>query len=243
MPDMFGIKTAIQNHFFYHKKSRFTNDWQIWQLMKYFQADERGHQANTKNADLGYGWIHYGLIRQQKPKNLLCIGSRYGFIPAVMAQACKDNGFGKVDFVDAGFGDGDENHWTGKAYWKSTEGLNCFKNFGLGKHIKIFVQTTAVFKKENKKKHYDYIYIDGDHSYEGAKFDFKSFWPNLNKNGYMLFHDVSVKGTLPEGEYGVNKLFEELSKVNPHISIDYNKSGLGILQKKLKTTQANQALP
>ena len=229
---MFGIKTAIKNHFLYKKTNKLSNDWQIWQLMKHFQADENGHQAETIKADLGYGWIHYGLIRQQKPKNLLCIGSRYGFIPAVMAHACKDNEFGKVDFVDAGFGDGDENHWTGKAYWRNKEGMNCFKNFSLGKHIKIFVQTTKQFKQENKNKKYDYIYIDGNHSYKGAKFDFESFWPVLNKNGYMLFHDICVKEKLPEGEYGVWKLFDELSQKNPHISIDFDKSGLGIIQKK-----------
>jgi hypothetical protein len=149
-----------------------------------------------------------------------------------MAQACKDNKFGKVDFVDAGFGDGDEDHWTGKAYWRNNEGKSCFKNFGLEKSIKIFIQTTKKFKQENKNKKYDYIYIDGDHSYKGAKFDFESFWPALNKNGYMLFHDICVKEKLPEGEYGVWKLFDEISQKNPHISIDFDKSGLGIIQKK-----------
>lgn len=229
---MFGIKTAIKNYFRYHKREKLSNDWQIFQLMKHFQADENGHQANTAKADLGYGWLHYGLIRQQKPKNLLCIGSRYGFIPAVMAQACKDNSVGKVDFVDAGYGEDDQNHWTGKAFWRSKNGINCFKNFGLEKNIKIFVQTTNIFKKNNKNKKYDYIYIDGDHSYSGVKFDYESFWPNLNKNGYMLFHDICVKGNLPEGEYGVWKLFDEISQKNSHININYKKSGLGIIQKQ-----------
>lgn len=229
---MFGIKTFISNYWHHHKQQKISNDWLIWKLMQYFQADQLGHQADTIKADLGYGWIHYGLIRQQKPKKLLCIGSRHGYIPAIMAQACKDNKFGKVDFVDAGFGDGDKDHWTGKAYWRNNEGKSCFKNFGLEKSIKIFIQTTKKFKQENKNKKYDYIYIDGDHSYKGAKFDFESFWPALNKNGYMLFHDICVKEKLPEGEYGVWKLFDEISQKNPHISIDFDKSGLGIIQKK-----------
>lgn len=228
---MFGIKTALQNYYRYKKPNKISNDWHILQLMQHFQADEASHQGNTAQADLGYGWLHYGLIRQQKPKNLLCVGSRYGFIPAVMAQACKDNKIGKVDFVDAGYGEDDENHWTGKAYWRTDAGLNCFKDFGLGSHIKIFVQTTAAFAKKYKSKKYDYIYIDGDHSYQGVKFDFKSFWPKLSKGGYLLMHDVSVKGHLPEGEYGVHKLFEEISQTNPHLKIDHDFSGLGILQK------------
>lgn len=228
---MFGIKTYIKSYFYYNKTEKLSNDWTINKLMKKFKADELGHQAKTREADLGYGWIHYGLIRQQKPKKLLCIGSRYGFIPAIMAQACKDNGLGQVDFVDAGFGENDQNHWTGKAYWKSEKGLNSFKSFGLDNYIKIFVQTTKQFKKMSLNKKYDYIYIDGDHSYKGVSFDVKSFWPKLKKGGYVLLHDIDVKGKFPEGTYGVWKLFKEFSKKKSSIKISYNKSGLGIIQK------------
>jgi predicted O-methyltransferase YrrM len=230
---MFCIKTAIKNHFRYKHAQKLSNDWLIWQLMKHFKADENGHQAKVSEADLGYGWIHYGLIRQQKPKNLLCIGSRYGFIPAVMAQACKDNQFGKVDFVDAGYGANDPNHWTGQAYWQKDEGLNCFKNFGLQKYIQLFVETTAQFAKHSQNNKYDYIYLDGNHSYQGVKFDFQSFWPKLNQGGLLLFHDVCVQGKLPEGEYGVGQLFKEIinKKQQAHLIINYQPSGLGILQK------------
>ena len=228
---MLGIKTAILNYLRYKVPKKISNDWHIWQLMRHFQADERGHQANTQQADLGYGWIHYGLIRQQKPKKLLCIGSRYGFVPAVMAQACKDNEGGIVDFVDAGYGESDKNHWTGKAYWKTKPGLQCFEKFGLEKNIKIFVKTTQEFAQINKKRTYDYIYIDGDHSYKGASLDYRLFWPKLKKGGFMVFHDVSVTGTLPEGEYGVGKLFNKIKQNQPHLIINFPISGLGILQK------------
>lgn len=229
---MFGIKTAILNYLRYKNTKKISNDWHTWKLMRYFQADERGHQANTERADLGYGWIHYGLIRQQKPRQLLCVGSRYGFIPAVMAQACKDNGIGIVDFVDAGYGEEDEQHWTGKAYWKSKQGLECFKNFDLEQHIKLFIQTTKVYAQKHSKKTYDYIYIDGDHSYQGAKLDYQLFWPRLKRGGFMLFHDISVEGKLPEGEYGVGTLFSEIKQNQPHLMIKFVISGLGILQKE-----------
>jgi hypothetical protein len=38
-----------------------------------------------------------------RPKRVLCVGSRYGYIPAICAYACKENNYGVVDFVDAGF--------------------------------------------------------------------------------------------------------------------------------------------
>ncbi|PIQ73379.1 hypothetical protein COV58_02855 [Candidatus Roizmanbacteria bacterium CG11_big_fil_rev_8_21_14_0_20_36_8] len=132
---MFGIKTKLKKLFRNKFITSFTNNGKVSDLMNAFQADEFGHECNIENADLGYGWIHYGLIRQQKPKNILCVGSRHGFIPAVLAQACKDNGFGHVDFVDAGFDSDKKGGWTGVGYWRTKIGRECFKDFGLGDYI------------------------------------------------------------------------------------------------------------
>lgn len=227
-----GIKTKLKIIL-----SDFINDSllvspnKIKQLMLHFKADEYGHRANLEKFDLGYGWVHYGLIRQLKPIRVLCVGSRHGYIPAILAQACKDNKKGRVDFVDAGFGEGDENHWSGVGFWKTEKGQSTFKKFGLKNYLKLFVMTTDDFKNKLRKNiEYDYIYIDGDHSFSGVKRDFNLFWPILRKGGFMAFHDVSVVGTKPEGEYGVNKLWEKVAKKNS-IIFDFKGSGLGILQK------------
>ena len=137
---------------------KLSNDSNINLLMQHFRADESGHQANIASNDLGYGWIHYGLIRQIKPMHVLCIGSRHGYIPAICAQACKDNNKGSVDFVDAGYGKGDKNHWTGVGYWKTKKGKGIFNKHGLKKYITNHITTTSQFAKTNKIM-YDYIYI------------------------------------------------------------------------------------
>jgi len=116
---MFGIKTKLKKLFRDKFVHNIANNGKVADLMSAFQADEYGHQCNIESADLGYGWIHYGLIRQQKPKRILCVGSRHGFIPAILAQACKDNNYGKVDFVDAGFDSDEKGGWTGVGYWKT----------------------------------------------------------------------------------------------------------------------------
>ncbi|PIQ73232.1 hypothetical protein COV58_03640 [Candidatus Roizmanbacteria bacterium CG11_big_fil_rev_8_21_14_0_20_36_8] len=228
---MFGIKTKLKKIFRSKFIHNISNNGKISDLMSVFQADEYGHECNTKKADLGYGWIHYGLIRQQKPKNVLCIGSRYGFVPAVLTQACKDNEFGHVDFVDAGFDLDDKGGWTGVGYWKTEKGRNCFNSFGLGSYITLFVTTTLKFSKRFPNRTYDYIYIDGDHSFDGVVLDFKLFIPMLNKGGYIVFHDICVKGNKSEGEYGVWKLWNKLEKEFKGIKINYVGSGLGIVQK------------
>lgn len=231
---MFGIKTKIikisTDVIFELTEGRLSNEINIRNLMNYFVADEYGHQASIRRADLGYGWVHYGLIRTEKPKRILCIGSRHGFIPAVLAQACKDNEKGYVDFVDPGYGPKDKNHWTGVGLWKKEKGRKLFKDFGLGKWIKIYVMTTEQFAGKSKKM-FDYIYIDGDHSYKGVSTDYKLLWPRLRKNGFMVFHDVNVTGTKPEGKYGVNKLWNKIT-TKGSIEIPFEGSGLGIIQKK-----------
>ena len=35
----------------------------------------------------------------------------------------------------------------------------------------------------------DFLFIDGDHSIEGTKFDFENYFPKLKKGGFLAFHD------------------------------------------------------
>jgi predicted O-methyltransferase YrrM len=228
---MFGLKTKIFSLLQKKPSKKIANESRIFELMKHFQEDEYGHEANIKTADLGYGWVHYGLIRQLRPKRVLCIGSRHGYIPGVLAQACYDNNQGRVDFIDAGFGLDDKQNWTGEGFWRTKKGKQTFQKIGLDNFISLHVTTTKKFAKDYPDVFYDYIYIDGDHSYQGVKFDYDTYWSKLRKGGYMVFHDVCVKGTKPEGEYGVWKLWNKLEKKNNIIKITYTESGLGIIQK------------
>ena len=212
----------------------------VKQLMNTFHADEYGHEANIELADLGYGWVHYGLLRQIKPRRVLCIGSRHGYIPAILAQACNDNGFGHVDFVDAGYGSDNDNHWTGIGLWKTQAGKNVFRNAGLGNHISVYVQTTIEFADKYPLNEYEYIYVDGDHSYKGVSRDYKLFWPMLRGGGMMVFHDIGVKEKKPEGIYGVWKLWKKIKLTKQTMEFSFSGSGLGVLQKGLKDNEKNK---
>lgn len=210
---------------------KIANELYIRELMNYFHADEGGHQANIDRADMGYGWIQYGFVRQMKPKRILCVGSGYGYIPGLLAQACLENGQGHVDFVDAGYGFSHRHNYTWVGFWKTLEGSLTFKNFGLGQYISIFLMKTEKFVKKYSELRYQYIYIDGDHIYKGVRSDYEHLWPLLEKDGIMVFHDVTIKEMQPEGKYGVWKLWNKIGKQNG-ITIPHPLSGLGILQKK-----------
>ena len=51
------------------------------------------------------------------------------------------------------------------------------------KHIKISSQEFTTSEK------FDFIFIDGDHTFEGVKLDFNKFFPNLKEDGIIAFHD------------------------------------------------------
>lgn len=49
------------------------------------------------------------------------------------------------------------------------------------------------------------VYVDGDHTYDGAKSDIESFWPKLVTGGIMGFHDYA------NYSYGVNRAVQEFA--------------------------------
>lgn len=78
----------------------------VGQIKELFAPDggaEREHNAAL--GSLGFGLIHYALVRNLKPDNALVIGSRTGYIPVIIALALLDNGRGRLDFVDANYDD------------------------------------------------------------------------------------------------------------------------------------------
>jgi len=200
-------------------------------LIKRYSGDE-GQNIKHPSMFLGFGSLHYSLIRNIKPKHILCIGSRKGFVPSILALACQHNNFGHVDFVDPGYDIRNKGkNWSGVGFWKKPLAKYHFQTIHLQQWISLYVMTTEEFILSHQKGIYEYIYIDGDHSYEGVKKDFMLLWPKLRKHGLMVFHDVVAKGTLDNGKFGVKKFWKEL-KIKEKIIFPFPKtSGLGIIQK------------
>lgn len=206
-------------------------------LIKNYAKEHNWHEIDITTGNLGFGWVHYAMIRLLRPKRVLCIGSRYGYIPAICALACKDNQQGVVDFVDAGFDESDPNepdNWGGVGTWKKINPSKYFGKFGLSKYIQLHVTTTKKFARTYPRGHWGYIYIDGDHSYKGAKYDFNTFWPRLLPGGMMAFHDVNVK-RINNLIFGVYILWKEIQKKYPNSTLELSgKIGVGILLKSKK---------
>lgn len=74
----------------------------------------------------------------------------------------------------------------------------------------------------------DFILIDGDHSYDGAKRDFELYRELVAPGGIIAFHDI-VPGSA-ERVGGVPRLWQELKAQFPHRELvrDWNQGGFGI---------------
>ena len=62
---------------------------------------------------------------------------------------------------------------------------------------------------------FDFIFIDGDHSFEGVKKDFELYSQNLSEKGTIAFHDARIfNGGWTSENWGPVQLIEKIIKPN-----------------------------
>jgi predicted O-methyltransferase YrrM len=64
------------------------------------------------------------------------------------------------------------------------------KNTQKYQNMIIPLHTTSITAAKTFDKGVDFIFIDGDHSYEGVKADVDAWLPKLNKGALIIFHDI-----------------------------------------------------
>jgi predicted O-methyltransferase YrrM len=94
-------------------------------------------------------------------------------------------------------------------------------------------ETLEEVKKILNGNQLDFLFIDGDHSYEGVKKDFEMYSPLVKKGGIVAFHDI-VKHP-PEIGCEVEKLWEEIKNSFNFKElikdINQNWAGIGVISK------------
>jgi predicted O-methyltransferase YrrM len=98
------------------------------------------------------------------------------------------------------------------------------------------IETLKKIKEILKDNKVDFLFIDGDHSYEGVKKDFEMYSPLVRKGGIIAFHDIipdyyakyGIKTDSRAGE--IYKFWNEVKEKYEHLEIvkDRNQDGYGI---------------
>lgn len=89
-------------------------------------------------------------------------------------------------------------------------------------------------KKVFEKFDWDFVFIDGDHSYQGVKDDFYNVLPHLKKNTLVAFHDIVISDFHHSHKCYVGEFWEELKKEYKatkfdEIKTDHEWAGIGLV--------------
>lgn len=184
-------------------------------------------EYETSYADLGGPWaghkyFAYDLVRNQKPKKIVELGTHLGCSLFSFSQAIKDAKLKtEIDAIDT---------------WKGDEHTGFYPEevFETVKRIKAKdypdVQMNLVrmtFDKAVKKyqdKSIDILHIDRLHTYEGVKHDFDTWFEKVKDDGIILFHDTAVK----KWGFGIYRLWDEEKRRYKTIAFQHS-FGLGVL--------------
>ena len=160
-----------------------------------------GHNQRAEDLNLGLGWLYYALGRLLHPGTAVVIGSYRGFVPLVIAKALADNvEAGEVVFIDPSMLDD---------FWKDADGVRDYlASFGVG-NVRHFPMTTQEFVETEDYRQLGelgLVFIDGYHSEEQARFDYRSFEKLLAPRGLVLFHDSMTERR--SDMYGAHRAYD-----------------------------------
>ncbi len=165
------------------------------------------------------------ILKKIKPKFILEIGTAEGGTLFLTTRiATKDAIIISVDLPGGKYGGGYK-------IWR----IPLYKSFALPKQKVHLIRANShnidTFKKVktilNGNK-LDYLYIDGDHTYEGVKKDFEMYRGLVKDQGFIAFHDIVFHDEFLD--VGVDKFWNEIKVNYTHKEFveNWKQGGLGI---------------
>lgn len=180
----------------------------------------------SRRPDLPSAWhghvaLMHWLVSTQKPKTFVELGTEHGisFLSACHASAM--NGVSTRCFaIDTWKGDAHTGEYSDEIY------VNLSKF--VGRYYSAFATLLRMRFDEARSRFddgaIDLLHIDGLHTYEAVRRDYEDWLPAMSDRGVILFHDTSVRA----GDFGVWRLWQELSVLYPSFSFDHS-AGLGLI--------------
>ncbi|UPT65460.1 MAG: class I SAM-dependent methyltransferase [Sphingobacteriales bacterium JAD_PAG50586_3] len=169
------------------------------------------------------------LIDERKPKTILEIGTASGgtlFLSALLADPSA-----LIVSIDLQYG----MYGGGYPDWK----IPLYKSFKQHNQQIELIQGdshSAEIHEQLRKvlngRKIDYLFIDGDHTYDGVKQDFEVYSQFLSDDAFVSFHDI-VSDKAPVPDHFVSVYWNDIKGNYPHKEFiqdpNQNKLGLGVL--------------
>ncbi|HXZ47758.1 MAG TPA: class I SAM-dependent methyltransferase [Usitatibacter sp.] len=182
-------------------------------------AKPLGHHEEASTLNIGFGFLYYALARALRPRHVVVVGSGYGFSVVCLALGLKDNGAGKLSFVDPSYSvlrNGPLNTIGGTSQWDDPERVRAhFGRFGVAGIVTHFKMTSADFfagYAARELPDIDIAFIDGNHSYEDVRHDFLASLAFMRRNACFLLHDTNIYVREFLGHAGVKRWLKVLER-------------------------------
>jgi len=91
--------------------------------------------------------------------------------------------------------------------------------------------TYETLNKTLNGNYIDFLFIDGDHTYEGVKRDYEIYSKLVNIGGYIAFHDINDTERHRDRNVYVGKLWNELVGEKIEFNVNADWAGIGVIKK------------
>lgn len=161
------------------------------------------HNRGLARLDLDEACYLFSLIKRLKNPRVCEIGTYKGGTTALSASAGAE-----IDTFD------NYSSKTFTAYEKTKpkdDVINLLKELSLEYRVNVYIGDSRIYKNDGMEEWYDVLFIDGDHSYEGVKADYKHWIHTLKEGGQLIFHDSCIAREGATGRPEVMKFMKEIS--------------------------------
>lgn len=200
---------------------------------------------------------HYGFTAKSAKYNILEIGTKFGGTFYLWNSINKSGLNISVDFSDGGLHGGiSDEEMNKRDLWFNERFDNC-KFIRGDSHspttmadLQFMLEPSLGYMMVNSDystddirdavRQIDFLFIDGDHTYDGVHRDFLDFSPLVKNGGLIVFHDITDSRRHRDRNVNVAQFWNEIKNDYEHYEIvhpdtddvDQRWAGLGILVKK-----------